>query len=135
MKCKSIYSGSGARLAWGYLAPGIPPAKRERVWKTVESLSKWSFIDVFVVVLLVVAFKVRISLATPNAKFKGGIYVEPARRVESTGISSGGIHLKTWNFAQESGCVSDSEGDLFFSRERIKNADASAGLRMALSRK
>ncbi|KAH8059797.1 oxidoreductase [Aureococcus anophagefferens] len=77
-------------LLWGYCARGVPPARRESVFKTVEMLSKWSFIDVFIVVLLVVACHVFVEmryafyafcLATVTSMLCGQVLLALHRRV------------------------------------------------------
>ncbi|KAJ1453316.1 hypothetical protein M885DRAFT_619209 [Pelagophyceae sp. CCMP2097] len=62
-------------LLWGFLAPNARQ-KRERVWRTVEVLSKWSFIDVFIVVFLIVAMHVWFEIETHEASFRFDIFVE-----------------------------------------------------------
>ncbi|KAH8063505.1 oxidoreductase [Aureococcus anophagefferens] len=63
-------------LLWGYCARGVPPARRESVFKTVEMLSKWSFIDVFIVVLLVVACHVGVAVDARTASLELDVFVE-----------------------------------------------------------
>ena len=53
-------------LIWGYITPGLEPKRREWVWRSVEMLSKWSFIDVFIVVFLIVAFYIDVDLRFRN---------------------------------------------------------------------
>ncbi|KAH8073501.1 paraquat-inducible protein A [Aureococcus anophagefferens] len=63
-------------LIWGYTRSGLDPRTREKVWRTVEMLSKWSFIDVFTVVFLVVAFYVHAPIDAPGASFDFETFVE-----------------------------------------------------------
>lgn len=65
-------------LVWGYTKRNLNPDRRERVWRTVEMLSKWSFIDVFIVVFLIVAFYIEVDVGVkPSvAKFKAELFVE-----------------------------------------------------------
>ena len=66
-------------LLWGYCARGVPPARRESVFKTVEMLSKWSFIDVFIVVLLVVACHVGVAVDARTASLELDVFVGAAQ--------------------------------------------------------
>ena len=42
-------------LLYAYLMPGLKPGFRNSFLRTVEMLSKWSFIDIFILVLFQVA--------------------------------------------------------------------------------
>ncbi|KAH8066052.1 paraquat-inducible protein A [Aureococcus anophagefferens] len=64
-------------LIWGYTRSGLDPADaREGLAHGGDALSKWSFIDVFTVVFLVVAFYVHAPIDAPGASFDFETFVE-----------------------------------------------------------
>mmetsp|Transcript_23391 Transcript_23391/g.30357 ORF Transcript_23391/g.30357 Transcript_23391/m.30357 type:complete len:1526 (-) Transcript_23391:72-4649(-) len=66
-------------LIWGYTGKNINPKRREWIWRCVEMFSKWSFIDVFIVVFLVVAFYIHVDLklAENDSQFRAELFIEP----------------------------------------------------------
>ncbi|KAJ8600696.1 hypothetical protein CTAYLR_008318 [Chrysophaeum taylorii] len=65
-------------LLWGYTRRNLSPRRREFAWRMVEMLSKWSFIDVFIVVFLIVGFYVdlEVDAEREDASFRARVFVE-----------------------------------------------------------
>lgn len=59
-----------AILIWGYTKRGIRPGLRERVWRGVEKITKWSFIGVIIDIVLFIELYVDVSVATIHCEAK-----------------------------------------------------------------
>ena len=108
-------------LLWGYCARGVPPARRESVFKTVEMLSKWSFIDVFIVVLLVVACHVGVAVDARTASLELDVFVGAAQESEIPNFK--GSYLGRFPLVSADFWTSDHLS------ERSRSVDAFSGTR------
>jgi len=63
-------------LLYSYLMPGLSPGGRDAILTYVEMFSKWSFIDIFILAIFIVAFNVNIKVSAPTASAKLDIFIE-----------------------------------------------------------